>query len=149
MHQNSRQGEHALDEHKKQGSGNDDTEMQGEIIHIEHHSHRDEEQAHKNITIRQNAGNDAHAVLRAGQQKPCQKCTQRERKAKPAGKQGHAKAKAQSCQEENLASARAHNRFHQAIEAEIGQDKHTAQNGCDPEHGIGRLLKRKMQRTRQ
>ena len=115
--------------------------MRPQKIHVEHHAHGDEKQAHEYVAVGQNARNDAHAVLGSGQHEPGQKGPQRKGKAQNIGEQGHAQAKAQGGEQQNFPRAGAHHGFHKAVEAEAGKKQHRAQHQHHPKDGKEGFLK--------
>ena len=86
---------------------------------VQHHADGDEEQAHEHVTVGHDARDDAHAVLGTGQHQARQEGAQREGKAQTVGQQGHAETGAQGRKEKQLARAGAHDRFHEAVEAQV------------------------------
>ena len=63
LHQYRRQGEQAFDNYKERRYDKNAHKMLRKIFQIQHHAHRNEKQAHEDVTVGQNTRNNAHAVL--------------------------------------------------------------------------------------
>ena len=134
LHQDGGHGQQALDQDEQQGVEQDGPDVLEEEGEIQHHAHGDEEQAHENVTVGHDARDDAHAVLGTGQHQACQKSAQRKGKAQAVGQQRHAETGAQGREEEQLARAGAHDRFHEAVEAQMRGQQHGPEDAAHLQH---------------